>query len=236
MPTAPRPIVARQASRLLALALALAALMLPSGTRAATTGCANEVPNRPTVVLDPGHGGPSDTGTSNYGTLPDGTKVLLVEKDLTLDIAIRTRNILISAPYNYRVCLTRTSDIALTNTQRAQYANSVSANVLVLIHLNGSSDHTMDYTQTFWGKKNKDQQFSAAIYNALFPALGIPGHGVGQFASGALLKSNMPATLAETVFLTNDNEANLLVDTGPSGNRRQQIATALAQGIHNWLR
>jgi N-acetylmuramoyl-L-alanine amidase len=228
------PPVARQASTLFVLTLALAALVFPTATRAATTGCTNEVPGRPTVALDAGHGGSSDTGTSNYGTRPDGTKVLLVEKDLTLDLANRTSQILITQ-YNYRVCLTRTGDIALTNTQRAQYANSVGANVLVLIHLNGSSDHTVDYTQTFWGKKNKDQQFSTVIYNALFPSLGIPGHGVGQFASGALLKSNMPATLAETVFLTNDNEANLLVDLSPTGNRRQQIAAALAQGIHSWL-
>src|SRR5690349_11071512 len=109
MPTAPRSVVARQASRLLALALALAALMLPSGVRAATSGCSNEVPGRPTVVLDPGHGGASDTGTSNYGTRSDGSKVLLVEKDLTLDLANRTSQLLITQ-YNYRVCLTRTSD------------------------------------------------------------------------------------------------------------------------------
>jgi N-acetylmuramoyl-L-alanine amidase len=54
--------------------------------------------------------------------------------------------------------------------------------------------------------------------------------GVGQFATGALLKSNMPGTLAETVFLTNNAEATRLLDESATG-RRQQIAAALAQGI-----
>jgi N-acetylmuramoyl-L-alanine amidase len=217
----------------------LAALGVP-GAQAAT-GCFNEVPGRPTVVLDPGHGG-KDPGTSNYGTF-NGVSMLLVEKDLNLDIALRVKDILVAAPYNYRVCLTRTTDLAanaeLTNTQRAQYANSVGGKVFVLIHLNGSTNHAVDYTQTFWGKKNKDQAFAAAMYQALSVSLGIPGNGVGQFASGALLKSTMPAALTESVFLTNDGEANQLADARPAtqspSSRRQQIAGALAQGVYSWV-
>jgi N-acetylmuramoyl-L-alanine amidase len=227
------PAAVRRIGVLVGLALALVALVGAPSARAQAAGCSPAVPGRPIVVLDPGHGG-SDTGTSNYG----GGK-LLVEKDLTLDIAKRTSDILISAPYTYQVCLTRTTDVEMSNTQRAQYANSVGGSVLVLIHLNGSSNHSVDYTQTFWGKKNKDLQFSTAIYNALKANLGIPGNGVGQFASGALLKSNMPATLAESVFLTNDQEATQLADDSPANlspnSRRQQIAKALVQGIYSWL-
>lgn len=207
----------------------------------ATTGCFNEIPGRPTVVLDPGHGG-SDTGTSNYGAYNNVT-TLLIEKNLNLDIALRTKDILTGSAYNYRVCLTRTSDLPagaeLTNTQRASYANAVGGKVFVLIHLNGSTDHSVDYTQTFWGKKNKDEKFAAAMYQSLLGSLGIPGHSVGQFASGALLKSTMPAALTESVFLTNDREANLLADgsaaTVNPNSRRQQIARALAQSIAGWV-
>jgi N-acetylmuramoyl-L-alanine amidase len=206
----------------------------------AATGCFNELPGRPTVVLDPGHGG-KDPGTSNTGTF-NGVSKLLLEKDLNLDIALRVKDILVGS-YGYRVCLTRTTDLAanseMTNTQRAEYANTAGGKVFVLVHLNGSTNHAVDYTQTFWGKRNKDLSFATAMYNALSGSLGIPGNGVGQFASGALLKSNMPAALTESVFLTNDNEANQLADARTAAenpnSRRQQIAGALARGIFSWV-
>jgi N-acetylmuramoyl-L-alanine amidase len=150
--------------------------------------------------------------------------------------------------------MTRTGvDPNWTNTQRAQYANSVAQpdgrNVLVLIHLNASSNSNTDYTKTFWGKKLKDLNFSTTMYNALVKNLisnrlphytcttvNLQPSSVGQFADGALLKSNMPATLTENVFLSNPAEANCLADPGTSvPNRRQEIANALAAGVSVWF-
>jgi N-acetylmuramoyl-L-alanine amidase len=48
-----------------------------------------------------------------------------------------------------------------------------------------------------------------------------------------LLKSDMPATIAETVFITNDNEGQLL--SNGTGARQQQIAEALRSGIEGYL-
>lgn len=230
----------RRAGALLALGLVLAALVFTPPAYAAG-GCFNDTAAgraQGTVVLDPGHGAndPGARVTTSQGEL--------LEKDLNLDIAGRARDLLTAQ--GYRVCLTRVDDTTNpTNTQRAQYANSVSGKALVLIHLNGSSNPSVNYTETFWGKKNKDLAFSQWMYNALYPALDdvnwdgtrdyqVSGAGVGQFASGALLKSNMPATLAESVFLTNSAEAERLLNTSATG-RRQQIAAALAQGIRAWL-
>jgi N-acetylmuramoyl-L-alanine amidase len=53
------------------------------------------------------------------------------------------------------------------------------------------------------------------------------------YASGVLLKSNMPATIAETVFITNDQEGQLLA--GGTQERQRQIAQKLAQGIESYL-
>ena len=47
---------------------------------------------------------------------------------------------------------------------------------------------------------------------ALANRLGITNYGVGQFANGALLTATMPSTLAETVFISSDYEAQLLAD------------------------
>ena len=48
-----------------------------------------------------------------------------------------------------------------------------------------------------------------------------------------LLKSDMPATIAETVFITSDREGRLLRDG--KGVRQQQIAGKLEVGIEDYL-
>lgn len=50
-----------------------------------------------------------------------------------------------------------------------------------------------------------------------------------SYASGVLLKSNMPATIAETVFITSDAEANLLKNGG--GTRQMEIAQKLKAAL-----
>lgn len=183
-----------------------------------------------TIALDPGHGG-ADYGTSNANGLR--------ESELNLDIAFRARDVLVN-DHGYTVCLTRTQQNPnWSNTQRAEYANSVSAVRFVLIHFNSVSTESTNYTKTFWGKKNKDLKFSQVMHDALWPTLSkdsagnpvnLTDGGVGQFATGALLKSTMPGTLVESVFLTNNAEANRLLDETVTG-RRQQIADAVVQGI-----
>jgi N-acetylmuramoyl-L-alanine amidase len=173
------------------------------------------------IVLDPGHGG-SDTGAVN-GTL--------YEKDVTLDIANRLK-LLLEAD-GATVYLTRDCDCDKSNNDRYTLANSVGGNALVSIHFNGSTNSTKDGTQGLWGKKNKDQAFTKIVHQALAGSLGVPDLGITNFASGVLLKSNMPSTIAETIFITNTNEYNLLTDG--TGNRQQQIAQSLYQGIINWF-
>ena len=138
-----------------------------------------------------------------------------------------------------KVVLTRTTNKeGPTNTQRAQIANNAGAHVLVSIHLNGSTDHTMNYTQAFYGKQTKDLEFTRVMHAAQWPALGIDDGGIGNFASGVLLKSNMPATLTESVFLSNTEECADLKSgkIRASGQTRQEeIASSLYNGIQNWF-
>jgi len=172
------------------------------------------------VILDPGHG-----GTDSGAVYKD-----LKEKDVNLDIAKRTEALLENA--GYTVYMTREDDSYKSNNDRYTFANAMQGNLLVSIHLNASTDHSIDYTKGFWGQKNKDLAFTKTIHNALVSGLGIQDGGVGQFASGVLIKSNMPATIAETVFLSSDYEYNLLTDG--TGNRQQQTADSLYKGIVNY--
>jgi N-acetylmuramoyl-L-alanine amidase len=217
----------RRTLLLLAAAMLLGISVLQSGSVSAAgkgthTSVSCPVAVGAQVVLDPGHGG-TDSGAvnSSYG---------LVEKEVTLDIAFRAQAILQNA--GYTVAPTRSSDVTLDNSVRGSIANACGASVFVEIHLNASSDTSVDYTQTYWGKKGKDLGFAQAMDQALLGLVPSSPH-VGQFANGGLLTATMPSTLAETVFLTNDSEAQRLSDG--TGTRQNEIAQALASGIEGWL-
>jgi N-acetylmuramoyl-L-alanine amidase len=207
----------------------VAALLLC--TAAFTTGAQAQDANcRGQVVLDAGHGG-TDSGAVN-------AKYGLTEKEQTLNVANRTRSLLEADGYS--VCMTRTSNSeTLSNNDRYTYANTTGARVLVSVHMNGASNSTADYTTTLFGKWRKDKELANTVFGSLstLPAADgtskIATRTPYSFASGVLLKSTMPATIAETVFITNDREAQLLSNS--TGARQQQIAQALKVGIERYL-
>lgn len=174
------------------------------------------------IVIDPGHGG-SDYGSTECQNLP--------EKNATLDIAYRLKALL--EVDGAQVFMTRTDDSTKSNNDRYTFANSVNGETLVSVHLNGSTNHNKDGTKGLYGKRLKDKAFTEVVHKRLANELGVPDLGVTNFASGVLLKSNMPATMQETVFISNTIECALLTDG--TGNRQQQIAQSLYNGIVDWF-
>ena len=174
------------------------------------------------IILDPGHGG-SDYGSTECAGLP--------EKDATIDIANRLKALLEADRAD--VYLTRNDDLTKSNNDRYTLANSVGGEALVSIHLNGSTDHSRNGTLGLYGKLNKDNAFAQTVHARLASELGIPDLGVTNFASGVLLKSDMPATMQETVFISNMQECQQLTDG--TGVRQQQIAQSLYNGLFDWF-
>lgn len=199
---------------IIAAILATLQIFFPSQTQ--------QIPQNHLVCLDPGHGG-EDGGAINNE---------LVEEELTLDIANRLKDLL--EKNHYQVVMTRTdNETTLTNSERAQICNDHQAEVLVSIHLNSNSDTSLDYTQGLYGNKGKDQKFTESIHQSLVASLGISGEEAEEFESNALLKAKMPATLQETVFLSSSSEYKML--SNGTGNKQQQIAQALYNGIDTWF-
>jgi N-acetylmuramoyl-L-alanine amidase len=197
----------------MAAALVLCLATFAAGAEAQDANCRGQ------VVLDAGHGG-TDSGAVN-------TKYGLTEKALTLNVANRTKALLEAD--GYAVYMTRTSNSeTLSNSDRYTYDNTTGARVLVSVH-----------TTTLFGKWRKDKELATTVFGSLstLPAADgttkISTRTPYSFASGVLLKSNMPATIAETVFITNDREAQLL--SNGTGTRQQQIAEALKTGIEKYL-
>jgi N-acetylmuramoyl-L-alanine amidase len=195
----------------------LAVLLVMSVTSAAAD-------DRYRACLDPGHG----------GTDPGATAGTLVEKELNLDIAQRVSALL--GPTLYNVTLTRgDNNTTLGNSARAAICNAAGAQLVLSIHLNASTDTTVDYVWFFYGKPQKDKGFTA-VMDANYRLLDANGNcclvhkTITNFANGTLLKSKAPASLAEGLFMSNTQERALLSTTDASS-RRQQIAEQLANGI-----
>ncbi|MDY0394949.1 N-acetylmuramoyl-L-alanine amidase [Virgibacillus halophilus] len=74
------------------------------------------------IFIDPGHGG-SDPGASANG---------LKEKDVTLDIALKTRDILNNSYSGHTIKLSRTSDVTTSLAARTNMANNWGANFFYL--------------------------------------------------------------------------------------------------------
>jgi N-acetylmuramoyl-L-alanine amidase len=202
----------------------LAAVAFAPGAAAQDVGCKGD------IVLDPGHGG-SDTGAVNK-------TYNLRESEEVLKVANVLKGLLVQD--GYAVCMTRTTNAeTLSNNDRYTYANTTGAKILVSVHMNGSSNLATDYTTTLFGKWRKDKELAYAVFDSLSTLPAASGTGTiakrdpYSFASGVLLKSNMPATIAETVFVTSDTEGKLLSDGTDA--RQQQIAEALEKGIEGYL-
>src|SRR4028119_1459281 len=191
----------RFAALLVGAAMAALVLATPGAAWAQDANCAGD------VVLDPGHGG-TDSGAVNK--VHD-----LTEKAETLKVAHELKALLVEDGYS--VCMTRTTnEETLSNTDRYAYANATGAEVLVSVHMNGSTNAATDYTTTLFGKWRKDKAFAQTVFKSLPTLPAASGTGTiatktpYSFASGVLLKSTMPATIAETVFITSDKEAEWL--------------------------
>ncbi len=90
------------------------------------------------IVVDPGHGG-DDFGTADND---------LVEKDLTLDIALRLAKLLRSD--GYEVLLTREDDRKLSLRERAGIANGQHSDLFISIHVNWMSTRQARGVETYF--------------------------------------------------------------------------------------
>lgn len=93
-----------------------------------------------TIVIDPGHGGQA-TGTVAANGLQ--------EKTITLDIAIRLRE-LVYRRLGLQVRLTREADVDLENVRRTEMANNWEADLFISIHANGFRQTAVRGPETYF--------------------------------------------------------------------------------------
>lgn len=173
------------------------------------------VRNFTTVVIDAGHGGRDNGGIF-------GQKI--PEKPYTLDVARRLAPLLRAA--GFRVVMTRTDDTFIPLPERVRIANAQHNAVFVSIHFN-SAIFTGHGFETYYYASNA-QPLAARIQSRLMRILpATENRGVKFRGYCVLRKTCIPSVLAECGFLTNPDEARMILQS----KFRQRLAQAIAQAI-----
>lgn len=181
------------------------------------------VPTNPRlIVIDPGHGG-SDRGTMHGG---------LEEAVLTLEMAKRLRDILVSRGWQVKLTHDTDTDVYAPNADahqelqaRADVANNAGARLFVSVHVNAYINSGPSGTTCYISKP--DDVAFARIVETHLAADGTKDDGVIKSRMYVTLHTRMPAVLVETAFLTNPGDYALLA----SAAWRQKVAQELADAI-----
>jgi N-acetylmuramoyl-L-alanine amidase len=193
-------------------------------------------------VLDPGHGG-SDSGAMCGEVM---------EKDLTLDVALRTE--LLLRAQGFVTVLTRDNDRYLSLAERAALANREKESLFVSIHFNDGERAAASGVETFYAARQtlsrlgwfswlpflprtdsapltmRSESLARFLQAALVERTGAVNRGTKTEQFYVIANVRHPAALVEGGFIT--NKADVLKLT--TAEYRQQIALAISDGVHRY--
>jgi N-acetylmuramoyl-L-alanine amidase len=168
-----------------------------------------------TVVIDAGHGG------HDRGGIP-GQRIS--EKDMTLDVAQRLRNVLSANGYN--VVMTRDSDVFVPLGTRVAIANSYRNAIFVSVHFNATKRAGAGGIETYFYSRDS-LPLASAIHHYVVGGAPSGNRGVRRRGYYVLRKTNVPAVLVECGFLTNPTEGA----AAQTASYRQKLAEEIAAGV-----
>jgi N-acetylmuramoyl-L-alanine amidase len=191
------------------------------------------------VVIDPGHGGPIDTGAVGATGM--------AEKDINLRVSLAVRDMLNERGVSS--LLTRVADYPVPIRTRSAYSDLVAAEALVSIHHNAPAAPVSDLpgVEIFVRDATPESaRLGGLVYDHVMTALGqfdvdwyrAPDAGVmtvlnseGEDAYGMVRMPDAPSALAELGYIANPAEAELYADPAyvPA------VATAVADAIEDFL-
>ncbi len=194
------------------------------------------------IVIDAGHGG-KDSGARNdaYG---------LKEKELTLDVSRRLKQLLEQA--GYEVVMTRDSDVYVPLEQRPEVANRAKGDLFISLHFNAAGSASAEGFESYAltpqfqasSKYIKPEQRDRIAYDgnrqdpwntligyhlqrSLVEGLGGPDRGLKRARFVVLKHLHCPGVLVELGFVSHPATAQKL----RTSSFRQTLARSLFQGI-----
>lgn len=173
------------------------------------------------IYLDPGHGG-TDSGAQGNG---------LQEKNVTLAIALKTRDILYRDYEGHSVRLSRTGDQTRSLNYRTNDANSWGANYFVSIHINAGGG--VGYEDYIYNGSISSQTitYRDRVHAEIMKQVDFNNRGKKRANFHVLRESRMPAILTENGFIDNAGDAAKL----KSDDYLNRIALGHANGIASAL-
>ena len=154
------------------------------------------------IMIDPGHGG------NDPGALGRRSK----EKDNVLNVAKKLKTLL--EKYGHTVKMTRSTDVFISLSQRANMANFWGADYFISLHNNAASSSATGF-ETFvynGGVSQKTKQFQNAVHDAIASKIGIRDRGKKSANFAVLRQTKMPAVLIEYAFISNPNDEKILIN------------------------
>ena len=190
------------------------------------------------VVLDPGHGG-TDSGAM-CGTI--------MEKDLTLDVALRAE--LLLRLKGYATVLTRDSDRYVSLAERTAMGNHAADSLFISIHFNDGQRATASGVETYYAGQSagpagflswlsfwqrtasaslaaKSESLARFIQAALVERTRALNRGIKSEQFYVIANVRHPAALVEGGFITNKSDVTKLTTT----EYRQQMAMGISDGV-----
>jgi N-acetylmuramoyl-L-alanine amidase len=173
------------------------------------------------ICIDPGHGG-YDPGAVGNG---------LQEKDITLKLALKTRDLLENS---CNVILTRDSDNTVWDSSndlqtRCDIANNAGADYFISIHVNSGGGS--GFENYYGNNASQHSIYLAGLMHdnvaAFYSSKGFADRGLKAAHLWVLRRTNMPATLLENLFIDNPTDASFLAQEG----NLNDIAFAIANAV-----
>lgn len=185
------------------------------------------------ICIDPGHGG-SDVGAIG----PTG----VTEKSITFKVSQLVQKMLTEEGAD--VIMTRTKDVEVSSKKakasdieelqaRCDVANKANADIFVSLHMDSYTNSTPSGTTGYYydGGNVLGQKMAKNIADSIVSALGTNNRGSKPCNFYVVKHTDMPATLIEMAFISNDKEEKLM----NSENGVKKAATAIVNGLKKFF-
>jgi N-acetylmuramoyl-L-alanine amidase len=177
-----------------------------------------------TICIDPGHGG-KDIGAPGIdgGAYPNEADFVLEIGNLAVDM-LKKQGI--------KVISTRTDDTYVSLANRVAQANSNNVDIFVAIHLNSDIKPSAHGTETYaYSETSKGSHLATLIQNNLVEQLGRKNRGVKYKSYYVIAHTKMPAALSEGLFLSNQEEFEIISEQ----ENRYRHAEAVAEAVFTYF-
>lgn len=177
------------------------------------------------ILLDPGHGGPEDTGSSGPTGYPEKTVALTTSKLLQAELERRGAT----------VYMTRETDIDVPLADRVAMIEKTQPTIALSLHYNALPDSgdalKTQGISTFW-YNTQAHSLAVFLHNYLVKTLKRPSYGVYWNNLALTRPAVTPAVLLELGFMINPQEFEWIINP----REQKKLAGVLADGIVAWLR